>query len=116
MDKREFKQGDVYIVDLSDSIGSEQGKIRPCVIVSCNSLNRNRPNIIVASITGSVNKKDMVNYLKTWDLDVQSSLDGKTFDTYESFQAFVVDNLKDNTPILVENVEWGGHWRAIIGL
>ena len=61
------------------------------------------------------NKKDMVNYLKTLDLDVQSSLDGKTFDTYESFQAFVVDNLKDNTPILVENVEWGGHWRAIIG-
>ena len=31
------------------------------------------------------NKKDMVNYLKTLDLDVQSSLDGKTFDTYESF-------------------------------
>lgn len=27
----------------------------------------------------------------------------------------MVDNLKDNTPILVENVEWGGHWRAIIG-
>lgn len=62
MDKREFKQGDVYIVDLSDSIGSEQGKIRPCVIVSCDSLNKNRPNIIVASITGSVNKKNMVNH------------------------------------------------------
>ena len=62
MDKREFKQGDVYIVDLSDSIGSEQGKIRPCLVVSRNTLNKNRPNIIVASITGATNKKGLINH------------------------------------------------------
>ena len=62
MDKREFKQGDVYIVDLNDAIGSEQSKIRPCLVVSRNTLNKNRPNIIVASITGETRKKGLISH------------------------------------------------------
>jgi len=40
---------------------------------------------------------------------------GKTFDTYESFADFVIQQLKAKHPILVENVDWGGHWLVIIG-
>ena len=47
--------------------------------------------------------------------EVQSKLNHKRFDEYDDFKNFVVKNLSENTPIMVENVEWGGHWRVIIG-
>ncbi len=58
---------------------------------------------------------DMVKYLKKQGWQVESSLDYKPFDTYEKFQGFVTACLKKGMPVLVENVEWGGHWRVIIG-
>ena len=33
----------------------------------------------------------------------------------KSFQNFILKTIRSKTPILVENVEWGGHWRVIIG-
>ena len=33
----------------------------------------------------------------------------------EEFQKFVCENLSAGVPIMVENVEWGGQWRVIIG-
>ena len=40
---------------------------------------------------------------------------GYTFEGPEDFKEFVIQKLKDNTPIMVENIDWGGHWRVIIG-
>ena len=57
---------------------------------------------------------NMVNFFKSIGWEVQSSLDAPPFDEYE-FQKFVVENLSAGKPIIVENVEWGGHWRVIIG-
>ena len=34
---------------------------------------------------------------------------------FSVFSRWVQSNLRDNTPIIVENVEWGGHYRVIIG-
>ena len=28
---------------------------------------------------------------------------------------FAQDSLREGSPIIVENVDWGGHWRVIIG-
>ena len=61
------------------------------------------------------NPKDMAYYLKTIGWHVESSLESKPFADYKAFQEFVLKNLKKDRPILVENVEWGGHWRVIIG-
>ncbi len=62
------------------------------------------------------NVKQIANYLRSIGWTVQTSLPGKkTFDTYEKFAAFVLQELKANHPILVANVAWGGHWRVIIG-
>lgn len=47
--------------------------------------------------------------------NVESSLTSKPFTSLDQFAAFVNGHLKNNTPILVENIDWGGHWRAIIG-
>ncbi|MDU2064904.1 MAG: C39 family peptidase [Sporomusaceae bacterium] len=64
--------------------------------------------------------KGMVTFFKKIGWDVKSSLtsagkDGTTFASPKEFKDFVVGNLKENTPVLVENIDWGGHWRAIIG-
>lgn len=75
----------------------------------------------MAQIMGTNNKtgtntKEMVKYFKHIKWQVKSSADSKSPATYEDFLKFVQNNLKDNTPIIVENVDWGGHWRVIIGL
>lgn len=61
------------------------------------------------------NPGDMVNYFKQLGWHTESNLTHGEFATYEDFAAFVHEQLKKNHPIMVENVEWGGHWRVIIG-
>ncbi len=61
------------------------------------------------------NPKDMLAFFERLGWKTDSSLTHKHFDTYEEFQAFAWENLKRGIPIMVENVEWGGHWRVIIG-
>lgn len=56
---------------------------------------------------------NMVKFFKEIGWEVQST--SKPMDEVE-FQKFVVTNLKQGKPILVENVEFGGHWRVIIGI
>ena len=57
---------------------------------------------------------NMVKFFKEIGWNVQSSLDTPPPDEVE-FQKFVVKNLSQGKPIIVENIEWGGHWRVIIG-
>ena len=61
------------------------------------------------------NPKDMLAFFEKLGWKTDSSLTHKTFEDYDSFKNFVIENLKNNVPIMVENVEWGGHWRVIIG-
>ena len=56
---------------------------------------------------------NMIKFFKSIGWEVQSSREPmEEFD----FQKFVIKNLRRGKPILVENVEWGGHWRVIIGI
>lgn len=58
----------------------------------------------------------MVNFFTKAGYKVDSSLTNKEkFQDYENFRKFVLTKLHAKTPILVENIEWGGHWRVIIG-
>lgn len=52
--------GDIFIVDLSPVIGSEQGGTRPCVIVQNDVGNTFSTTTIVVPITSSVKKYDDV--------------------------------------------------------
>ena len=51
------KRGDMYYADLSPVIGSEQGGIRPVLILQNNTGNKHSPTTIVASITGRIDTK-----------------------------------------------------------
>jgi len=46
-----IKQYDIFWVDLNPTIGVEINKVRPCVIVSPDEINRNVDTIIVAPIS-----------------------------------------------------------------
>lgn len=62
------------------------------------------------------NTKGMVRYFKKIGWEVSSNADkNKTPQDTLAFKNFVLDHLNRNVPIMVENVDWGGHWRVIIG-
>ena len=51
-----IRRGDVYLADLSPVQGSEQGGVRPVVIIQNDTGNKYSPAVIVAAITRRINK------------------------------------------------------------
>jgi hypothetical protein len=60
---------------------------------------------------------NMVRYFEEKGWYVESALTHKPFgeDDYALFRRWVIANLKEGTPIMVEWVDLGGHWQNIIG-
>ncbi len=52
-------RGELYYADLNPVIGSEQGGIRPVLIIQNNIGNKHSPTVIVASITGKSKKSTL---------------------------------------------------------
>ena len=52
-----IKRGDIYYANLNLVIGSEQGGIRPVLIISNDIGNKHSPTVIVAAITSRVQTK-----------------------------------------------------------
>lgn len=52
----EIRRGDLYLADLSPVVGSEQGGLRPVLIVQNDVGNRFSPTVIVAAITSQIDK------------------------------------------------------------
>lgn len=59
-----LKRGDVYYADLRPVVGSEQGGIRPVVIVQNDVGNRHSPTIIVAAVTSRLNKAKLPTHIE----------------------------------------------------
>lgn len=59
---------------------------------------------------------NMIKFFRDIGWDVQSSLDTPPIEDEEAFCEFVKRKLIQGKPIIVDNIEWGGHWRVIIGL
>ena len=58
------KRGDIYYADLSPVIGSEQGGIRPVLIVQNDVGNKYSPTVIVAAITSQINKATLPTHIE----------------------------------------------------
>ena len=52
-----YRRGDIYYADLTQYLGSEQGGIRPVVVIQNNRGNYHAPTLIVATVTSRVDKK-----------------------------------------------------------
>ena len=58
------KRGDIYYADLSPVIGSEQGGVRPVLIVQNDVGNKYSPTIIAAAITSRINKAKLPTHIE----------------------------------------------------
>ena len=59
-----IKRGDIYYADLSPVVGSEQGGVRPVLIVQNNVGNKYSPTVIAAAITSQINKAKMPTHIE----------------------------------------------------
>lgn len=60
--RQEISRGDIYYADLRPVIGSEQGGIRPVLILQNNVGNRHSPTVIAAPITSKQDGKTAAAY------------------------------------------------------
>lgn len=58
-----IKRGDIFYADLSPVIGSEQGGIRPVLIIQNNIGNKFSPTVIVAAITSQHSKSNLPTHI-----------------------------------------------------
>lgn len=71
-----MKRGDVFYADLRPVIGSEQGGIRPVLIIQNDVGNKHSPTVICAAITSKMNKAKLPTHIelscKEYDMDKDS--------------------------------------------
>ena len=61
--KRDITRGDIYYADLRPVVGSEQGGIRPVLILQNNTGNRHSPTVIAAPITSRMEKPNLPTHV-----------------------------------------------------
>ena len=66
-----IQRGDVYYADLRPVVGSEQGGVRPVLIIQNDTGNKHSPTVICAAITSKMNKAKLPTHVE---------IDSKRFD------------------------------------
>lgn len=79
----QIKRGDMFYADLSPVVGSEQGGIRPVLIIQNDLGNKYSPTVIAAAITSQMGKNKLPTHI-----EIDSSLCG----------------LKNNSVVLTEQI------------
>ncbi len=59
-----IKRGEIYYADLSPVVGSEQGGVRPVLIVQNDVGNRYSPTVIAAAITSQRDKTELPTHIR----------------------------------------------------
>ncbi len=58
------KRGDIFYADLSPVVGSEQGGVRPVLIVQNDIGNKYSPTVIIAAVTSQINKAKLPTHIE----------------------------------------------------
>ncbi|MBQ8578251.1 MAG: type II toxin-antitoxin system PemK/MazF family toxin [Clostridia bacterium] len=64
--KPQVKRGDIYYADLSPVVGSEQGGLRPVLIIQNDVGNRYSPTVIAAAITSQMTKAKLPTHIDVY--------------------------------------------------
>lgn len=59
-----IRRGDIYYADLRPVVGSEQGGIRPVLIIQNDIGNRHSPTVICAAVTSKMNKAKLPTHVE----------------------------------------------------
>ncbi|XCP83658.1 type II toxin-antitoxin system PemK/MazF family toxin [Roseburia hominis] len=60
----QVRRGDIFYADLSPVVGSEQGGIRPVLIIQNDVGNRHSPTVICAAVTSRMNKAKLPTHVE----------------------------------------------------
>lgn len=97
-----MKRGDVYYADLRPVIGSEQGGIRPVLIIQNDVGNKHSPTVICAAITSKMNKAKLPTHIELdssrYDMDKDSVI------LLEQLRTIDKRRLKDKVCHLDQNI------------
>ncbi len=103
-----IKRGELYYADLSPVIGSEQGGIRPVLIVQNDVGNKYSPTIIAAAVTSKINKAKLPTHIELNALDFGLQRDSvvlleqiRTIDKRRLKER--IGELPENTMLMVDN-------------
>ena len=58
------KRGELYYADLSPVVGSEQGGVRPVLVVQNDTGNKYSPTVIAAAVTSKINKARLPTHIE----------------------------------------------------
>ena len=58
------RRGEIYFADLSPVVGSEQGGVRPVLVIQNNIGNEYSPTVIVAAITSQIEKARLPTHVE----------------------------------------------------
>ena len=64
MNKKNIRRGEIYLANLGPIIGSEQGGIRPVLIIQNDIGNKHSPTVICAAITSKMNKAKLPTHIE----------------------------------------------------
>lgn len=64
MNKLEVKRGYIFFADLSPVVGSEQGGVRPVLVVQNDVGNKYSPTVIIAAITSQIEKAKLPTHVE----------------------------------------------------
>lgn len=86
------KRGEIYYADLSPVVGSEQGGVRPVLVIQNDVGNRYSPTIIAAAITSQLNKARLPTHI---ELDTTTGLPRDSVVLTEQLRTLDKQRLKD---------------------
>lgn len=66
-----IKRGEIYFADLSPVVGSEQGGVRPVLVIQNDIGNKYSPTVIAAAITSQLSKAKLPTHI---ELDAEAGL------------------------------------------
>ena len=106
-----IKRGDIYFADLRPVVGSEQGGVRPVLIIQNDIGNKHSPTVICAAITSKMNKAKLPTHVELDPEQIQSSLSKDQYRLYKliwsRFLATQMANAIYDTVSI--DTECGGH-------
>ncbi|NLL55730.1 MAG: type II toxin-antitoxin system PemK/MazF family toxin [Clostridiales bacterium] len=96
-----IKRGELYYADLSPVVGSEQGGVRPVLIVQNDIGNKYSPTIIAAAITSQMSKAKLPTHI---ELDTTCGLPKESILLTEQLRTLDKQRLREKIGILDNKV------------
>lgn len=97
--KTKIKRGDIYYVQLSPVMGSEQGGLRPAVIVQNDIGNKYSPTVIVVPITSKMSKAKLPTHVQIHK-DSQNGLETDSVILTEQIRTIDKQRLKEHIGVI----------------